>query len=318
MNGRATLKPPGTPASLATDATGQVAIKAFRALVNERLGVLAAGSNSSPASLNAAVRHSLLAPGKRVRPLLTLLTAAEFGGDPMQALDAACAVELVHTASLVLDDLPCMDDACTRRGVASTHAAFGEATAMLAAIAMLTRAFNVLAQMDGIPASARIDLTAILSYAAGSDGLTAGQERDLNDRGPADALDKINEINDQKTGTLFVAALQMGGRIAAADDACMAALATAGREIGLAFQAYDDVVDMSRSCAEAGKDTGKDQGKATVATVLGLDDARVHVARHLRLAHLALEPYAPASGPLRSFIAAMFEQTPPLAASLSG
>jgi len=314
MHGRATLLPPGGSVGLTADVAGRAAIKALCAVVNDRLGVIAASTENAPKSLNGAIRHALLAPGKRIRPLLVLLTTAQFGHDPMRALDAACAVELVHTASLVLDDLPCMDDANTRRGIASTHIAFSEATAMLAAIAMLTRAFNVLARMEGLPVAARNDLTAILSYAAGSDGLTSGQERDLTERCPTDALDKINVINDQKTGALFVAALQMGGRVAAVDDACLAALAVAGREIGLAFQAYDDVIDMSRSPAEAGKDTGKDQGKATVATVLGLDEARAQVALHIGQAHLALEPYAAGNGPLRMFISAMFEPAMPATA----
>ncbi len=280
----------------------------LRSLIDHRLGVLVAGPHNCPVSLNNAVRHALLAPGKRIRPLLTMLTAAQFGTDPLKALDAGCAVELVHTASLVLDDLPCMDDAGTRRGIASTHTAFGESTAMLAAIAMLTRAFGVISQMEDLSCAARLDLTAILSFAAGADGLVAGQERDLHDRSPADPLAKINEINDQKTGVLFTAAVQMGGRIAQADDARMTALATFGREIGLAFQAIDDVIDMSHSAQDAGKDTGKDAGKATIATVLGVDAARAQVARHLANAHASLEPYAPASGPLRTFISAIFAQ----------
>jgi geranylgeranyl diphosphate synthase, type II len=122
------------------------AVANLRDLVDRRLGVLVAGPQVSPIALNKAVRHALLAPAKRVRPLLTMLAAVEFGTDPLAALDAGCAVELIHTASLVLDDLPCMDDARTRRGQPSTHAAFGEATAVLAAITMLTRAFGVLAR----------------------------------------------------------------------------------------------------------------------------------------------------------------------------
>ena len=166
--------------------------------------------------------------------------------------------------------------------------------------------------------AARIDLTAILSYAAGADGLAAGQERDLHDRTAVDEIVKINDINDQKTGALFIAAIQIGARIANVDDAHKSALATFGREIGLAFQALDDVIDMSRSTSEAGKDTGKDAGKATVATIMGTDAAYGEVSRHLALAHTALAPYAPASGPLRTFISTIFhhaKQAPPLAAT---
>ena len=296
MHGRANLTP----------VDGQlVDVARLREAVDRRLSQLVAEPQTAPVALNTAVRHALLAPGKRVRPLLTMLTAAEFGADPMTALDAGCAVELVHTASLVLDDLPCMDDASTRRGLPATHTAFGEATAVLAAIAMLTRAFGVIANMD-LPVAARVELTALLSTASGAEGLAAGQERDLNDRGPADALAKINDINDLKTGALFIAAIQMGGRIAKADAARMAALAALGREVGLAFQALDDVIDLSRTTTEAGKDTGKDAGKATVATVMGLEPARAEVARHMKLALEAIAPFTQANGPLRSFVAAMF------------
>ena len=256
------------------------------------------------------MRHALLAPGKRVRPLLTMLTAAQFGADPIAALDAGCAVELVHTASLVFDDLPCMDDSFTRRGQASTHVAFGEATAVLAGIALLTRSFAILSDMRDVPAATRVELTGILSRAAGAEGLAAGQERDLKDRSPADALEKINDINDQKTGALFIAAVQMGGRIANADARLLAALAVVGREIGLAFQALDDVIDMAASSCTAGKDTGKDVGKATVASLMGLEAARAQVALHAERATLVIAPFAPPDNALALFIKDMFDTSP--------
>lgn len=309
MHGRAKVTPPDVEIAPVASWAGPVGLASLRSLIDARLDAHAAARRNCPATLNNAIRHALLAPGKRVRPLLTLLTAAEFGTDPRAVLDAACAVEMVHTASLVLDDLPCMDNASTRRGVPSTHVAFGEATALLASIALLTRAFGVIARMDTVSPAALIGLTAILSHAAGANGLAAGQERDLHDRNPLDPLDKINMINDQKTGALFTAALQMGGRCASANDALMVALAMTGGEIGRAFQAFDDVIDLTHTKDEAGKDTGKDAGKATIATVLGLDAARAQVARHVSLAHAALEPHAPANGPLRSFITTMFNKT---------
>jgi geranylgeranyl diphosphate synthase, type II len=308
MHGRANLVPVEGRQPECAGWTTPAAIGSLRDLVDRRLGVLVAQPQAAPVSLNKAVRHALLAPGKRVRPLLTMLTAAELGADPVRALDAGCAVEMVHTASLVLDDLPCMDDANTRRGIPATHAAFGEATAVLAAITLLTRAFGVISNMDGLTGSARVDLTAILSYASGADGLAAGQERDLNERSTSDALAKIDDINHLKTGALFVAAIQMGGRIAEADPACMAALAALGREVGLAFQTLDDVIDLSRTTSEAGKDTGKDAGKATVATVMGLDQARAEVGRHMTLALQAIAPFSKPDGPLRTFVTAMFAQ----------
>lgn len=278
----------------------------LRDSVNRRLSMLVHPAGDPPATLSRAVRHGLLAPGKRVRPLLTMLTAAEFGTDPEAALDAGCAIELVHTASLVLDDLPCMDNASLRRGLPATHAVYGEATSVLAAITMLSRAFGVIAAMDHLSESKRVVLTSILSNAAGADGLAAGQERDLNDRSTGDSLAKIDAINHQKTGALFIAAAEMGGLIAGRGPAEIDALRTLGREVGLAFQALDDVIDASRSTVEAGKDTSKDGGKATVATVLGLEPARAEVCRHMGAALAAIEPHAAADGPLRGFVAAMF------------
>ncbi len=306
MHGRAHLKPHEAPGAASRETDVRSALSAMRDRVDSRLGALVAADGAPPVALNRSVRYALLAPGKRVRPLLTMLTAAEFGLDPMAALDAGCAVEMIHTASLVLDDLPCMDNAFTRRGLPATHVNFGEATAVLAAITLLSRAFGVIAEMDSVPSAARADMTAILSWSAGAEGLAAGQERDLNDRSPTDELAKIDDINDQKTGALFTAAVQIGGRLANVDAACMAALATLGREVGLAFQALDDVIDLSRTTTEAGKDTGKDVGKATVATVLGLEPARAEVQRHVTLALGAIAPFSPADGHLRPFIQAMF------------
>jgi geranylgeranyl diphosphate synthase, type II len=310
MHGRATMK--AMEAVLAGSLTDPAiwadtsSIAKLRDLVDQRLGVLVSGPLVSPVSLNRAVRHSLLAPAKRVRPLLTMLAAAEFSVDPMLALDAGCAVELVHTASLVLDDLPCMDNAGTRRGQASTHAVFGEATALLAAISMLTQSFGVLANMQQIGEATRAELVDILSHASGGDGLAAGQERDLNDRSPDDGLSKIHDINHLKTGALFVAALQMGGKIAMVGPDVMASLDVLGREVGLAFQTLDDVIDLSCSTSEAGKDTGKDAGKATVATVLGLDAARGDVADHMACAMATLDHIGTRTGPLGTFVSAMF------------
>lgn len=280
----------------------------LRDAVNARLGALVHQACEPPASLSRAVRHGLLAPGKRVRPLLAMVTAAELGADPMHALDAGCSLELVHTASLVLDDLPCMDNASLRRGLPATHAVYGEATSVLAAIAMLSRSFGVIAADGHLSEPLKVELVSILATAAGADGLAAGQERDLNDRTVGDTLAKIDAINDQKTGALFVAAAEMGGRIAGGDDVTLAALRELGREVGLAFQSFDDVIDASRSAVEAGKDTAKDGGKATVASVLGIDHARDEVLRHTAAALAAIEGVSASGGPLRSFVEAMFAE----------
>jgi len=297
---------------------GPDALKGLRDHVNARLDQLVTAGEGEPESLNRAMRQALLAPGKRVRPLLVMLTVGEFGLDPGLGLDAGCAIELIHTASLILDDLPCMDDAKTRRGEPATHVAFGEATAVLASIAMLSRAFGVLAEMDRVALPVRLELVRILARAAGAEGLAAGQERDLKERAPLDPMTKIDAINDLKTGALFIAALEIGGLIAGATPPQLSALTAAGREVGLAFQTLDDVIDVKRSTAQAGKDTGKDLGKGTIAAVEGIEAARAEVARHAIRAQAAIEPFAKPGGPLRGFVAALLEQAADSAAQASG
>lgn len=280
----------------------------LRACVERRLAELVAPVDVPPVSLNGAIRHALLAPGKRVRPMLTMLAAAELGAPPEAALDAGCALELVHTASLILDDLPCMDDAATRRGRPATHVAFGEATALLAAIAMLSRAFGVVGHAAGLAPDVRLDLVDILSRASGAEGLSAGQERDLKERAPLDTEAKIDAINDLKTGALFAAAFEMAGRIAGADGRRMSALSQAGHEVGLAFQTLDDLIDLKRSAAEAGKDTGKDGGKGTIALVHGADAACAAVLDHAGRAQNAIRAFAAADGALSGYVAALLDE----------
>lgn len=307
MHGRVKL----TPAAAAPEHSGRVAAPcpaALRALVDQRLAALVAPAESPPLALNRAIRHALLAPGKRVRPLLAMLTAAEFGAPAHHALDTGCALEMIHTASLILDDLPCMDDAITRRGRACTHKAFGEATAILASISLLSRAFGVVAEAEGLPPALRANLTAILSSAAGSAGLAAGQERDLHDRTPNDTLEKIVSINHLKTGVLFAAAATAGGEIAGVDAACLESLNTLGHEVGLAFQALDDVIDVTQSPAVAGKTTGLDGGKATIASLFSPEEAGAEVMRHVALATAALTPHTKADGPLGRFIVGLFTE----------
>lgn len=261
----------------------------LRSQVERRLDLLVPRPQVAAEALHGAIRHSLLAPGKRLRPVLAMLSAAHFGAHEADALDPACAIEMVHTASLILDDLPSMDDARTRRGRPATHVAFGEDTAILAAIALLNHAFAVVARSSAIDRAARLDLVTVLADAIGFDGLVTGQLRDLQQaRHPASAA-SVQQVHHQKTGVLFVAAVEAGARVAGASAREIDAARAFAAELGLAFQIQDDLIDATSSAAAAGKDVGKDAGKGTMVAVLGCDRARSRVEAHVTaaLAHLA-------------------------------
>jgi geranylgeranyl diphosphate synthase type II len=237
------------------------------------------------------MRFSLLAGGKRIRPVLTIQVATDLGATEEQALDAACAVEMVHAASLILDDLPCMDDATLRRGQAANHLVFGEDTAILAATALLNRAFGVIAECDLLPAQTRLDLIRLLSDSVGSNGIIAGQFCDLKIRhGHGDDVAGLTEMYGQKTGALFVAALEAGARVAGVDDVWVKAVREYGVNLGFAFQLLDDLLDTFGSPEDIGKDTGQDDGKPTLASRLGADGTRQEVHRYVESAASALEP----------------------------
>ena len=251
-----------------------------------------------------AARHSLLAPGKRLRAVLTVMAARQCSGgaatDEAGLIDVACAVEMVHTASLVFDDLPAMDDADLRRGVATPHKLYGDDVAILAGIGLLNGAFGVVAGARGLDAHQRIEIVEVLSRGIGWTGLVQGQALDL--RGADGA--SLEDVHHGKTGALFVAAALAGAACAGAPPSARRGLVTYGRELGLAYQALDDVLDHVASDGAAGKSTGKDADKRT-AVVLGsvpsdgLGAARARAERHLAAAADAAEGACPGS-PLRA------------------
>ena len=245
-------------------------LAALRLTVEGRLAALLPAGG--PPLLAEAVGYALLAPGKRSRPLVTLLCAERFGGDARPALDAACAFEMVHAASLVFDDLPCMDDAALRRGRETVHRRFGQDAAVLAGVTLLSEAFGVLARDAGLSAETARRLGANLSAAVGLSGLAAGQMRDLRDRSRADP-DELARLNHEKTGVLFCAAAEAGARVGGASEGEVAAVCAFARHLGAAFQIRDDLLDRTTP-ALAGKDVGKDAGKPTFVSLLGVDGAR--------------------------------------------
>jgi len=272
--------------------------RALRRTVNRRLQELIPPEHADPHELHRAMRYSLLAGGKRIRPLLTLQVATDLGAQLDQALEPACAIEMIHAASLILDDLPCMDDASLRRGQPANHLAFGEDTAILAATALLNRAFGVIAECETLTAAVRLELTRLLSAAVGSDGIIAGQFHDLRSkRGRQDDEAGLARMYTQKTGALFVAALEAGARIAGVDGAGIRAVREYGTNLGLAFQLLDDLLDSFGSSDVSGKDAGKD-GERSLACRLGADGARREVSRYIESAASALEPLGSTGVPL--------------------
>lgn len=282
-------------------------IHGLRGSIEARLGDLCPEPVGVASVLGGAVRYALMAPGKRLRPTLTLLSAAHFGGEAAQqnALDPGCAIELVHTASLILDDLPAMDDATLRRGQPACHRRFGEDVAILAAVGLLNQGFSVIARANGVDASVRLQLIDRLSEVVGFDGLVGGQVRDLREK-PALDGEGLYALNHQKTGVLFVAAVEAGAMIGGATGRRLEAAVDFGLHLGSAFQILDDLIDATGSADHAGKDVGQDANKPTVVSLIGPEEARREVGRRLEQAVSALGDAEP-DGPLGRFAAALFE-----------
>lgn len=251
--------------------------------------------------VQAALEDSLYAPGKRLRPILALMVAEILRGDPESVLPAACAIEMVHTASLVLDDLPCMDDAVRRRGRPTCHVTHGEATAILAAFALQNRAFEILGHgWPGAPdAAVRSGLARDLARAIGMDGMIAGQAKDLEmtDR-PLD-FQTLEFIHSRKTGALFIASAELGAATARSNAADRAAMGAFAKNLGLAFQIVDDLIDAVGAEAEAGKDVSQDLKKTTFVSFSGVDGARQLASELIEASIEAVAPFGTRAQPLR-------------------
>lgn len=254
----------------------------------------------SPA-VAAAIEDSLFAPAKRLRPILSMLVSELLRGSPEAALPAGCAVEMVHTASLILDDLPCMDGALTRRGRPCCHVAHGEATAVLAAFALQNRAFEVLAVgwPGGPDPATRAAIAGELSQAIGQDGMIAGQSVDLRMSGLALDLATLEFIHSRKTGALFMASAALGARVARARPAELGAVVAYAKNLGLAFQIVDDLIDATGRAEEAGKDVGQDLRKTTFVSFSGVEGARALAEELIVASQAALAAFGPRADPLR-------------------
>jgi geranylgeranyl diphosphate synthase type II len=246
-----------------------------------------------PESIHKAMRYSLFAGGKRIRPILCVAAAEAVSDAPAGIESAACTLELVHTYSLIHDDLPALDNDDLRRGVPTCHKVFGDAIAILAGDALLTLAFQVLAQMD-CAADRKIALIAELSTAAGTvGGMIGGQVCDLEGEGRHPSAALLETIHRAKTGALLRASLRMGGIYAGAAREELEALSCYGEHVGLAFQIVDDVLDVEQSSETLGKTAGKDaqQHKITFPAVYGLERSRAMAEEQRLAAHLALRPF---------------------------
>lgn len=259
----------------------------------------------APRSVHGAMRWSVLAGGKRLRPALVLLGARAQGADESGVLGIACAVEFLHTYSLIHDDLPAMDDDDFRRGRASCHRKFGEATAILAGDALNTHAFGLLAATA--PDRARVaDLVDDLASAAGTSGMVGGQCADLEAETEAPEEARVRSIHERKTAALIAASLRMGAIAAGAPRALVESLGAYGQRVGLAFQIVDDVLDEEGAAGELGKTPGKDraQGKMTYPAALGIAESRARAEALVRDAdrYAGAHPASPILRSLGAFV----------------
>ncbi len=260
--------------------------------VDVALDSLIPKQSTKPASIHKAMRYSLFAGGKRLRPALALAAAEACGGALEAALHAACAVECIHTYSLIHDDLPCMDDDDLRRGRPTCHIVFGEGLAVLAGDSLLTLAFEILAQAQPTSRYGIADFVRELSVASGSRWLIAGQVLDLESEGKPVSKSALKFIHQAKTAALLTCALRLGAMSANVTPSKLKALTDFGQALGLAFQVIDDILDVTQSTEKLGKTAGKDVKafKATYPALFGLKKSRALAAELTEEALSALKP----------------------------
>lgn len=271
-------------------------------IIDAELDRLTPPESLAPQRLHAAMRHSLLGGGKRLRPVLTIAAAGAAGGPAAPAITAGAAVEMLHTYTLIHDDLPAMDDDALRRGRPTCHVAFDEATAILAGDALLTLSFAILAGVPCAAPYAPVDLVRELAGAAGSTGVIGGQMADIEGEGQPMSIEQLMYIHTHKTGDLIRAAVRIGAMTAGARESALNALTRYAEHIGLAFQIADDVLNATSTAGELGKATGSDEaaGKMTYVRAYGVDGARRKADDLIREAHAELDPLEGDTAPLHA------------------
>lgn len=276
-------------------------LKAKVSLVDAALDDWLPSPGEAPGSIHEAMRYTVFAGGKRLRPVLCIAAAEACGGNAASALRAACAVELMHTYSLVHDDLPCMDDDDLRRGRPTCHKVYGEGMAVLCGDALLTESFALLAKSAPMGRHTVGDMVSELALAGGSRKLIGGQVLDLEGEGQQLDKQQLLAIHEAKTAALLVTSLRLGGMAANASPAQLKALSDFGESLGLAFQVIDDILDVTQTTKSLGKTAGKDvaANKSTYPSVWGLDESRKEAGRLTQVALDALEIFADRGARLR-------------------
>ena len=273
-----------------------------QSLVDEALHRWLPRDTAVPENLHKSIRYSVFAGGKRIRPLLAMAAARAVNPHVEGCEDAACTLEMIHTYSLIHDDLPAMDDDDLRRGRPTNHVVFGEAMAILAGDALCTIAFQTLARLPGVPPSVRIALIEELATASGTlGGMIAGQVLDIEGEHQAPSAALLDAIHHAKTGALLRASVRMGGLYAGASAEELEALSRFGEHAGLAFQIVDDILDVEQSSEALGKTAGKDaaQQKITFPAVHGLAKSKAMATEQRAAAHASLAPFGQRADRLR-------------------
>jgi geranylgeranyl diphosphate synthase type II len=279
-------------------------LETHRATVDAALDRVLPPETSAPTTIHRAMRYSVLAPGKRLRPILVIAGAEAVGGRAEAVLDTACALELIHAYSLIHDDLPAMDDDDYRRGRLTSHKVFGEAMAILAGDALLTLAFRLIAgNAARLTAPAIVGTVVVeVAAAAGTDGMVGGQVIDIESEGKAISAEMLDYIHLHKTAALIRAALRVGALLAGAHAEQVEAISRAGQALGLAFQIVDDILDVEGNLAELGKSAGSDERKkkATYPSLHGLPASKQRARELIEETKRLLSPLGPAADPIRA------------------
>lgn len=284
-----------------------------RQRVDDALAAVLLPDETPPTSVHRAMRYSVMAGGKRLRPILVIGGAEAVGGRAETVMPAACALELIHTYSLIHDDLPAMDDDDYRRGRLTNHKVFGEAIAILAGDALLTYAFRLIAEnaarVAGDVAMVR-DVILEVVDAAGTQGMVGGQVVDIESEGKTVTAETLEYIHRHKTAALIRASLRVGAMLAGARADALAIVGDAGASLGLAFQIVDDILDVEGTLAELGKTAGSDErkGKATYPAVHGIDASRAQARALIARAKERLQSLGPGAAPLCALADYIFER----------